>query len=69
MVEFASKNISEAVTDGRLRFWFAPYATAGDKYFIDDVELVEIEPHLITNGDFEWDTNGWEFYTDGHGLL
>ncbi len=60
-------NITDSVSDARLRFWFAPYAKAGDQYFIDDVELVETEPQLITNGDFEWATNGWEFYTDGAG--
>ena len=69
MTEFTSANIADSINDARLRFWFAPYAIAGDQYFIDDVELVETTPHLITNGDFEWGTNSWEFYTDGTGTF
>jgi hypothetical protein len=67
MTEFTSENIVDTVSDARLRFWFAPFAKAGDQYFIDDVELIETEPRLITNGDFEWGTNGWEFFTNGNG--
>jgi hypothetical protein len=29
------------VTDGRFRFWIAPYDASGDRFFIDDVVLVK----------------------------
>jgi hypothetical protein len=67
MCEFVSANIADSMDDGRLRFWFAPFAAAGDEYHIDEVELVETEPHPLINGDFEWDRSGWDFYTDGAG--
>ncbi len=67
MTEFTSDNIAEWVNDARLRFWFSPYAKAGDQYFIDDVSLEETEPHLITNGGFDWGESNWEFFTDGAG--
>ena len=67
MCEFTSENIADSVNDGRLRFWFAPFAAAGDEYFIDDVELVETGPHALINGDFEWENSGWDFFTDGTG--
>ncbi len=38
--EFTSPFIM--ANDGRLRFWFVPYVTAGDIYYIDNVELKEI---------------------------
>lgn len=31
-----------AATDARLRFWLAPYAQAGDRYWIDDVRLIQL---------------------------
>ena len=67
MCEFTSTNFDDSVDDGRLRFWFAPFAAAGDEYVVDDVELVETEPHPLINGDFEWDESGWDFFTDGTG--
>lgn len=36
---FTTSGFSGTVNDGRLRFWLAPYAAAGDQYFIDGVEL------------------------------
>jgi Tol biopolymer transport system component len=38
-ITFKTKNITEPVGDGRLRFWFGPYARAGDVYWIDNVVL------------------------------
>jgi hypothetical protein len=38
---FTTTGFSTNVTDGRLYFWFPGYATAGDEYWIDKVELVE----------------------------
>jgi len=32
------------VRDSRLQFWLAPYAEAGDQYFIDDVVLTRLDP-------------------------
>ncbi|MDD5687225.1 MAG: carbohydrate binding domain-containing protein [Elusimicrobia bacterium] len=37
--EFITTGFTTPVTDGRFRFWFTPYATAGDTYYIDDVRL------------------------------
>ncbi|MEZ4619446.1 MAG: alpha-1,6-glucosidase domain-containing protein [Caldilineaceae bacterium] len=39
--EFTTANFDEMVEDGRLRFWLAPYAKAGDVYIIDHVSLQE----------------------------
>ncbi|MCB0188822.1 MAG: DUF3372 domain-containing protein, partial [Caldilineaceae bacterium] len=39
--EFTTANFTETVNDGRIRFWFAPYARAGDEYMIDNVVLTE----------------------------
>ena len=38
-IEFTTSGFTGNVSDGRLMFWLAPYATAGDQYFIDDVVL------------------------------
>jgi hypothetical protein len=38
---FTTVNFTEPVADGRLRFWFAPYANAGDAYLIDNVVLTK----------------------------
>ncbi len=38
-VQFTTTGFSGTVSDGRLMFWLAPYAAAGDQYFIDDVAL------------------------------
>ena len=34
----------DTVNDGRLRFWFAPFAANGDQYYIDDVVLEKVLP-------------------------
>ena len=38
-LSFRTKNFSTAVNDGRLMFWFADTAAAGDQFFIDNVVL------------------------------
>ena len=38
-VEFMTEGFNNPVTDGRLRFWMAPYDAAGDVYWIDNVQL------------------------------
>ena len=40
--EFTTTGFTGSVTDGRLRFWIAPYEAAGDIYYIDDVRLERI---------------------------
>ena len=37
--QFRTGGFTSPVTDGRLRFWFAPYDAAGDEYHIDAVLL------------------------------
>ena len=37
--EFTSRGFSGTVNDGRLQFWLAPFAEAGDIYYIDDIRL------------------------------
>ncbi len=41
--EFTAGGFTGTVQDGRLRFWLAPYAQAGDEYFFDDVTLTRID--------------------------
>ncbi|VVB53878.1 Carbohydrate binding domain protein [uncultured archaeon] len=41
--EFDTKNFNRKVDDGRLMFYLAPYAKAGDKYYFDSVKLDEIQ--------------------------
>jgi hypothetical protein len=40
-VEFTTPGFAGTVNDGRLMFWLASYATAGDQYFFDEVMLVK----------------------------
>lgn len=40
--EFTTKGFTEHVKDGRLMFWLAPFAAAGDTYYIDDVRLEKV---------------------------
>jgi uncharacterized delta-60 repeat protein len=42
--EFVSSGFTGSVNDARLRFWLAPYDADGDKYIIDDVELLRLRP-------------------------
>lgn len=41
-MEFTTTGFTDMVDDGRLMFWFAPFATAGDTYYIDDIKLDRI---------------------------
>jgi hypothetical protein len=41
-VEFWTSGFTGTVNDGRLMFWFPPYSSAGDQYYIDDVVLEKI---------------------------
>lgn len=38
-VEFTTSGFLSPVTDGRLRFWLAPYDEGGDIYYFDDISL------------------------------
>lgn len=40
--EFTSSGFTGMVNDGRLMFWLAPYAAAGDNYYIDNVILQKV---------------------------
>ncbi|CAG0949507.1 hypothetical protein METP3_00119 [Methanosarcinales archaeon] len=40
--EFTTDGFTGTVKDGRLQFWLAPFASAGDTYYIDDVWLEKI---------------------------
>jgi Tol biopolymer transport system component len=46
-ITFKTKNITEPVADGRLRFWFGPYARAGDVYWIDNVVLEKVPTTVV----------------------
>ena len=41
-VQFTTSGFSGTVNDARLMFWIAPYTSAADQYFIDDVILTKI---------------------------
>jgi hypothetical protein len=41
-VEFTSTGSSSQVTDGRLMFWLAPYASSGDNYWFDEIVLEKV---------------------------
>jgi len=40
--EFTTSGFTSTVNDGRLKFWFAPFAASGDNYYIDNVQLEKI---------------------------
>ncbi len=44
--EFTTSNFTSPVNDARVLFWFAPYAAAGDEYYIDNVMLTPAVPAL-----------------------
>jgi hypothetical protein len=46
-VEFAA-TVQNPVSDGRLMFWLAPYASSGDRYFIDGVVLEKVGSTSVT---------------------
>ncbi len=39
-LEFTTDGLSGQVSDGRLMFWFAPFAVGGDEYWLDNVTLI-----------------------------
>jgi len=41
-VEFTTSGFADTVNNARLRFWLAPFAQAGDMYWIDGVSLVKV---------------------------
>lgn len=41
--EFTTTNFTTTINDARLRFWLAPYAIAGEKYYFDDIVLHRVE--------------------------
>ncbi|HEY6585828.1 MAG TPA: carbohydrate binding domain-containing protein, partial [Candidatus Methanoperedens sp.] len=41
--EFNTKRFTNTVNDGRLMFYLAPFAKAGDKYDFDSVKLEEVQ--------------------------
>lgn len=47
--EFTTANFDETVNDGRLRFWFAPHAEAGDVYMIDNVVLTKVNAEMASD--------------------
>ena len=40
--EFTTKGFTRTVNDGRFQFWLAPFAAAGDTYYIDDIRLEKV---------------------------
>lgn len=40
--EFDTRGFNNTVNNGRIRFWFAPYDANGDKFYIDNVELIPL---------------------------
>lgn len=42
ITEFATPDFQGAANDGRLMFWFAPFAVAKDIYYIDNIRLEKI---------------------------
>ncbi|CAG1001504.1 Endoglucanase C [Methanosarcinales archaeon] len=40
--EFNTTGFTDIVNDGRLMFWFTPFATSGDTYYIDEIKLEKI---------------------------
>jgi hypothetical protein len=73
-VIFTTPDLS-GFSDGRVRFWLAPYDEAGDEYFIDNVVLEamgnsgESTGSILANYGFEEGTDGWVIYTDGEARL
>ncbi|MDD5687129.1 MAG: carbohydrate binding domain-containing protein [Elusimicrobia bacterium] len=61
--EFVTTGFSSVVTDARLMFWYAPYAVAGDVYYVDDVHLETVPPDTtppiivsVTSCDITWNS-------------
>ena len=72
-VEFTTSGFSGTVNNGRLMFYLAPYAAAGDEYFLDDVLLEAVAPappsapNLVANGGFDSGKTPWFFWTNETG--
>jgi hypothetical protein len=50
-IDFTTSGFASTVTDGRLMFWLAPYATAGDQYHVDNVVLarvIDLAPPVVS---------------------
>ena len=49
--EFTTSGFTGTVNDGRLMFWLAPFAQAGDTYYFDDIRLEKVtnEPPIPMN--------------------
>ncbi|MFN0158615.1 MAG: FG-GAP-like repeat-containing protein [Bacteroidota bacterium] len=45
-IEFTTSGFTSPVTDGRLRFWFAPYDAGGDHFYVDTVMLSPVTTSL-----------------------
>jgi tripartite motif-containing protein 71 len=70
--EFTTSGFKGTVDDGRLMFWLAPFAAAGDTYYIDAIHLEKVsEPgiNLLNNPGFESGTASWLFYTSASGMF
>jgi len=50
--EFITKGFTGIVSNGRLMFWLAPFAAAGDNYYIDAIRLekviIPVSPGITT---------------------
>ena len=57
--EFTTENFTGMVNDGRFMIWLAPFAIAGDTYYIDDVRLEKVSAITIVS------PNGGENWTRG----
>jgi hypothetical protein len=71
-VDFTTEGFTNTVSDGRLMFWLAPFAMAGDHYYLDDIILEKIDTDTLTlNPGFEDGTTPWVFYATvlGHSQM
>ncbi|MBD5778801.1 carbohydrate binding domain-containing protein [Pelagicoccus sp. NFK12] len=50
---FTTQGFSSDVSDGRLSFWFADDAKGGDRYWLDNVQIVEANSDLSTEPETE----------------
>jgi hypothetical protein len=66
--EFTTRGFCGTVDNGRLRFWLAPYATAGDEHYIGHVMLEKVVPiNILENSGFESGKDSWSFFKIGPG--
>jgi hypothetical protein len=72
---FVARERELPLVDGRLSFWLAPFAQAGDEYYIDNVILeriatsanADIASSLLDDPGFEEGGSAWWTYTNGQG--